>query len=344
METLTIKSPADVLSFIGHTLGFWPKESLVCITLDNNRVGATLRIDLPKHTSERLPYARTVAGYLSNDAKATSVLFAVYTSTPWHPGQEKPHTATIAALADVLAYHRITIKDGILVGDHTFAQYTLTTNNVPVIPITATQTSQINAEFIYRGSTIAPTDKITLPAPTQQAAKATAVHQHMEHIRQRPTSEAINEARDLWSRMLNSKDFPTDNDIAALIANFQFAAIRDRLITDIPAIDEPMGNILFAQTQTKPQWSRIEWAQQLLLHAYNRTSTEHSAPILTAIGYINWWEGRGSKAHRYLQLALETDPTYRLAALSDQMVGSGIVAGWNTNKDTAYKSRGLETP
>lgn len=48
MEALTIKTPADVLSFIGHTLGFWPKESLVCITLDkNNIVGATPRVDLP---------------------------------------------------------------------------------------------------------------------------------------------------------------------------------------------------------------------------------------------------------------------------------------------------------
>jgi hypothetical protein len=34
MEPLTIKTPTDVLSFIGHTLGFWPQESLVCITLD----------------------------------------------------------------------------------------------------------------------------------------------------------------------------------------------------------------------------------------------------------------------------------------------------------------------
>ncbi|RAX14701.1 hypothetical protein DC347_21295, partial [Pseudarthrobacter sp. AG30] len=56
------------------------------------------------------------------------------------------------------------------------------------------------------------------------------------------------------------------------------------------------------------------------------------------IGYINWWEGRGSKAHQFLQLALDTDPAYRLARLSDQMIGSGIVAGWNMNKNTAYKA------
>ena len=49
MEALTIRTPADVLSFIGQTLGFRPKESLVCITLANkNNVGATLRVDLPR--------------------------------------------------------------------------------------------------------------------------------------------------------------------------------------------------------------------------------------------------------------------------------------------------------
>jgi hypothetical protein len=97
METLTIKSPADLLSFIGHTLGFWPQESLVCITVDTDRLGATLRVDLPRRDGGELGYDRTVAGYLSHDPNATNVLFAVYTSTPWDADQPKPR-AVIAAL------------------------------------------------------------------------------------------------------------------------------------------------------------------------------------------------------------------------------------------------------
>ncbi|MHC6220590.1 DUF4192 family protein [Arthrobacter sp. MMS24-S77] len=77
MEALTIKTPANVLSFIGHALGFWPQESLVCITLDTNHVGVTRRVDLPKHDGGERAYARTVAGYLANDTNATSALFAV---------------------------------------------------------------------------------------------------------------------------------------------------------------------------------------------------------------------------------------------------------------------------
>lgn len=48
-------NPADLLSFIGRALGFWPAKSLACITVDRDKVGATLRIDLPKTTRLRTP-------------------------------------------------------------------------------------------------------------------------------------------------------------------------------------------------------------------------------------------------------------------------------------------------
>lgn len=113
MNALTIKDPADLLSFIGHTLGFWPQESLVCIALDKGKVGATLRIDLPRQSGTELPYARTVSGYLTSDTSAKSIVFALYTSHHCEPGQPKPHAATIAALTGVLAENGITIRDGI---------------------------------------------------------------------------------------------------------------------------------------------------------------------------------------------------------------------------------------
>ncbi|MEW1947832.1 DUF4192 domain-containing protein [Pseudarthrobacter sp902506025] len=338
MEKLTIKTPPDVLSFIGHTLGFWPKESLVCITLNENSVGATLRIDLPRQPGQELPYARTVAHYLTSDTTATSLLFAVYTSEPTQPGQPRPHAGTIAALTGVLAEQGITIRDGLFVGDDTFSPYDAEPGHELALPVSDTQTSALNAEFSYRGSAIQPTDEITLPTTRHETAKAMAVEQHMESIRNQQDREAVRNGRKLWADMLDSTSFPSDDDCHALVAHLQFPGIRDRLIADIPGLDEPMQDILFAQTEAAPKWSRIEWAQQLLLHAYTRTSPEHAAPVLTTIGYINWWEGRGSKAHQFLQLALDTDPAYRLARLSDQMVGSGLVAGWNMNKDTAYKS------
>lgn len=173
METLTIKTPADLLSFIGRTLGFWPRESLVCITLVDNHVGATLRVDLPK-TGAELSYAHTVAEYLADDARAANVLFAVYTSLPAESGHTRPHSATIAALTGALAERGMSIRDGLLVGDDTVSQYDGDPVRGPSLPLTSTQSSKINAEFVYRGSTIAPTNRITLPASTKESLGKTA--------------------------------------------------------------------------------------------------------------------------------------------------------------------------
>ena len=173
MEPLTIKTPPDVLSFIGHTLGFWPHERLVCLTMDANRVGATLRVDLPTH--EGGPgFTRTVADYLAHDTSAASVLFAVYTSETQKPGQPKPHAATIAALTCALAERGMSIRDGLLVGDNTASPYDGGPHDGLTLPLKATQSSQINAEFVYRGSTIAPTNSITLPASTKESRSADA--------------------------------------------------------------------------------------------------------------------------------------------------------------------------
>ncbi|WP_257122375.1 DUF4192 family protein [Pseudarthrobacter enclensis] len=85
----------------------------MCITLNENSIGATLRIDLPGQPGQELSYARTVGHYLTSDSTATSVLFAVYTSEPCHHGAAKPYAATIAALTGVLAEQGITIRDGL---------------------------------------------------------------------------------------------------------------------------------------------------------------------------------------------------------------------------------------
>ncbi len=342
METLTIKTPADVLSFIGHTLGFWPHESLVCVTIDTNRIGATLRVDLPKHDTGAPAYARTVAGYLANDPKATSALFAVYTSAAPANGQTKPYAAMIAALTGALAERNITIRDGLLVGEKTVSPFDDDPRLPDALPLSMIDSSEINAELVYRGSAVAATGRITLPAAPRETATFDDVEDQVASIGRSYGARAIEKARTLWDGILEAKTFPNDEQTATLIANFQFPPIRDQLMADIPGVDGPMERILLAQTPDKPHWSRVTWAEQVLLHAYTHASTKHSAPLLTAIAYISWWEGRGSKAHQYLELALEADPSYRLAKLSDQLIGYGMIAGWNTDNNTAYRMRGLD--
>jgi len=62
-----------------------------------------------------------------------------------------------------------------------------------------------------------------------------------------------------------------------------------------------------------------------------------TAPVLTSLGVIQWWEGHGSKAHQCFQKALEADPDYRLAQLTDHLVRDGILADWATSRHNAYQ-------
>ncbi len=82
----------------------------------------------------------------------------------------------------------------------------------------------------------------------------------METIASQPTDAALQQGRKLWANMLDSTTFPSDDDCHALVANLQFPSIRDRLIADIPGVDEPIQQILFAQTEAAPRRSHIEWA------------------------------------------------------------------------------------
>ena len=85
MERLSIKTPDDFISLMGHTLGYWPKESLVCITLDERRIGSTLRVGLPKAEADTKRYVQDVVKFIATDREATGVVFGVthtYTGYP----------------------------------------------------------------------------------------------------------------------------------------------------------------------------------------------------------------------------------------------------------------------
>ncbi|WP_227008067.1 DUF4192 family protein [Pseudarthrobacter sp. AB1] len=118
---------------------------MVFITLADNHVGATLRVDLRKPDAE-ISYAKMVAEYLGHDTSAEGVILAVYTSEPMNGGH-KPHAATIAALTGALAGRGLTIGEGLLVGDQTVSQYDGDPKKGVRLPLSATQSSQTNAAF-----------------------------------------------------------------------------------------------------------------------------------------------------------------------------------------------------
>jgi hypothetical protein len=59
----------------------------------------------------------------------------------------------------------------------------------------------MKAEFVYRGSTIEPTNHITLPASTKEGQTADAVDNRVNTIHGMNAREALEQARALWDAM-----------------------------------------------------------------------------------------------------------------------------------------------
>ncbi|MDJ0356320.1 DUF4192 domain-containing protein [Paenarthrobacter sp. PH39-S1] len=339
MERLSIKTPDDFISLMGHTLGYWPKESLVCVTLDDRRIGATLRVDLPSPKSNPAGFVDDVVKYVSSDREATGIVFGIFTHADWAPGEDRPYEAMMERLAGELSARNIRLRDGWIIGEKSFANYIrMGSDSFLTHPIDRITSSELNAELVFRGSSIEASPDFRMPVIAQRDVSEDVI-KHCRRIEAMSPPVAVANARKLWSNLLQNTDLPTDGQAAELLANFKFISVRDRLLADIPGLDDTMGDLLLAQTKRAPHWRRVDRATELLLHLYTRADGADAAPVLTSLGIIQWWEGKGSRAHQCFQHALEADPNYRLAQLSDQMVGAGILAPWAMDRNAAYQPR-----
>ena len=106
-EHLTVQGPEDILGFIPHSLGYWPADSLVAMTLQGKRLGATLRLDLPgpEVLADPKKFAGTVRDYLRADAHADASLLVFFTNEGWMDGclgSVQTYTGLLASLQAVL--------------------------------------------------------------------------------------------------------------------------------------------------------------------------------------------------------------------------------------------------
>jgi hypothetical protein len=159
-EHLTVQGPEDILGFIPHSLGYWPADSLVAMTLQGKRLGATLRLDLPgpETLADPRDYARTVRDYLQADHHADAALLVFFTNDGW---MDVPQTYTglLAALQATLGTSGMPVRDAWYVGDTYWRDACCTDHAccpLPGRPVEDIRDSRLNAEMVFRGSSVGP--------------------------------------------------------------------------------------------------------------------------------------------------------------------------------------------
>ncbi|MDQ0864384.1 DUF4192 family protein [Arthrobacter globiformis] len=163
-EHLTISGPEDILGYIPHSLGYWPSQSLVAMTMQGKRLGATLRVDLPERGGRRSreAFARTVAEYLLADKEADGSLLVFFTDGGNNDGGREGAAALsfrplLADLECALGLAGMPVRDAWRVGDEYWRNLYCTDSSCCPMPgrsVAEIRDSRLNAEMVYLGSSV----------------------------------------------------------------------------------------------------------------------------------------------------------------------------------------------
>lgn len=256
-DHLTITGPEDILGFIPHSLGYWPDNSLVAMTVQGTRLGATLRVDLPEPARCRGPglaaFARTVRGYLEADDDADGALLAVFSNAPWatppgSPGGGEAPARGMTALARLLREleftldeARLPVRDVWLVGERYWRNAHCVDPSCcprPGRPVEEIRDSRLNAELVFRGSSVgaapgkgAPGVPPAAGRPVALAAEAQWAEEFAGRWRDRAQFNAV---LDVWERVLSAAAHPGSGDPSAT-GRAQGSPAKDRPAQQSPA-------------------------------------------------------------------------------------------------------------
>ena len=168
MEKLTNTTRPGVLSFIGHTPGFWPQESLVCIALNEKVSARPFASTTPADPARN---SRTHARDLRPDGRHQC---CIHHLRRLHQRNHPPRTDQPPRRQHRRA-HRSPRRAG---HHHPGRPLRRKRDLLPLrrrapaptspLPVSSIQTSAVNADFMYRGSFVEPTTRITLPAAARK--------------------------------------------------------------------------------------------------------------------------------------------------------------------------------
>lgn len=329
-DFIRFTDPADILAFIPHTLGQTPTESFVALTVQGNKLGATLRVDAP-FGQDPVGYAQTIVSYLTADEAATGSLLVIYTDEKT-PNDSRPYAGHVQALRTELETAGMPLQDAWLVTSELWRNYHCTDSSCcPDKPLDAITTSNGNAALIYRGSNVT---GFTAPAPfAGEAGAREAIAAH------KPDGwpEDLEACRATWAKVLDDPTSLTTQTAHELAGALQHPTIRDYMMGDIIThAPDQFTSVMLGVFLARPDWARVDTAQEVAFELMKATPEGQRAPMLCLIGWLEWLKGRSSFAARYFKLALDDVAEYRLAELLAELVNRGLVADCVRDQKKAY--------
>lgn len=240
-QRLSISSGEDILSYIPHAVGYWPTNSLVCLTLATGSVGATLRVDLPRHGGGGLrDFADYICSTLRADEAADGVLLAVFGESDWQLKGHTPYREMIRTLGRSLVQAGMPVRDKWYLGPEHWRNYLCTDGACcgwPGRPLEEITNSALNAELVFRGSALVDPaaragSAVVTPSDVDVAAVQRELHKHDALLagRQREREQFM-AVLQVWElAILRWPEPPNASTAGYLLASLQSVTVRDSIL------------------------------------------------------------------------------------------------------------------
>ncbi|MCK6094950.1 DUF4192 domain-containing protein [Micrococcus sp. EYE_162] len=335
--TLSARGVDDLLGYVGHALGTLPRQSLVLVTLEHRLLRAVVRVDLPGHADAQGRWARTVAGVCRRDARATAVLALVLDASA-EPGAA-PAPPWWPALEDALCRADIPVAEAWCSAGERAWPWPPGRGTASQARAVSPESSVLSLHLLAQGSVWGLRDRDVLVPPPRRAAPADA--------RRWPAPDPQDAAgraawQDAWRTVLRGG---CAQDHELLAGPLVLPAWRDALVVlaacgpDAAAADgaarEP---ILTASTPEPPDWRSLDRLWEACRGIASTAPARHAAQALAVAAWVSWARGHGSAASAHLEAAEALDPRDRFGSVLRAVTGAGLVAGWATSPETAWRA------
>lgn len=368
-SNFSMTGPDDVLAYVPHALGFYPRNSAVLIIMQKAGLAATLRVDLPsanRGPSEEDLWVSQMVNLVHKVPRVDSVFVAFYTGSTRESAESwPPRGSLIQSLVEALHSAGVQVRDGWHVGAERWHSYFCLSADccppegfaLPDLALTET-----HLRMVVAGS-----------APDEELwdGGGVAEWENKEEIR-RGVSEMLqgflgNDSRrqfiECWARLLGDdpivaerrlrgKDSPCD----ALLASLHDKMLRDLLpylagrgevrarqafnevsrSTEYGEASEDFSGFLLGTSEVKPDWERLDRLWFICRDLLGVSAGTDHAALLCLLGWIEWAKGRGSLALNLLKAALRTNPEYRLAQLLLRLLEAGEMPSWVADPERAW--------
>lgn len=373
--------PVDLVSYVHHTLGFIPRNSLTVITLAGRDLGAVLRTDWDPalaHEGVALSgYARQVAGYLTADDRADGSLVFLFRDSTGSVGPDEDSDGLLVdALECELSEVGLSLQEAWLVADGRLWHLDcpdLTTCTAHGAEVGRAEASALNAAFIVEGSVVedAPGDS-GLPASAHRMSPE--LH---EAIRRLGEPADLSRFRTQWLQdwepILDGAELPSDPaGRAVLLAGLVDVHLRDTLVAAasftldravsgaawLHALPQDVADalgaeprevngvlyssVLMATSRRAPDWDRIARLRAACDLLLPEAAGTPAAAVRCLAAWVEWARGRGSLAGRIMEECLRSDPDYPLGQVLGEVVDRGILSGWASKRSTAWSALARE--